>query len=625
MPLSRKLAYIDLNTSKVTSSPIPQGIRQQFLGGRGINMLLLHKLVPPSADPLGGDNTLIFGAGLLAGAPGFGARLNISAKSPESGYLGDSNMGGDFAAELVYAGFSHLAIQGESESPVYLWVKNDQIEVRDASHLWGLDTVETQLAIRKELEDDSIKSACIGPAGENLVRFATVRTGLKNTAGRTGMGAVMGAKRLKAVAVRGTRGVPLAEPAEYLKSYQRQLDNLMQRRWVQALGKYGTPLLLWYSNAMGFLSVRNHQAVTLGEDGERLSATSLKRYSTGMMGCFSCPAHCRHRYHLKSPRYPETTGEGPEYASIASLGANLGNVDLENVIYSVELCNRYGLDTISTGAYIGIAMELYQRGIISEEITGMPLRWGDGESIRRLIDMIARREGFGTVLANGCSGLRTVAKGAADYVFAIKNMPLELTDERAVKSFAFGMATATRGCDHMRSRPSLDVVNLPKEILDRLYDADMDTDFASYKGKARMVWWHELLNAVCDSIGFCRFLTVFSSPRALQYPEFSELIRLATGMTLSPEELMKVGERIYTLERQYLVRLGLSRKDDTLPSRYLDEPVPAGPSAGELFRRDELERMLDEYYQLHGWEANGAPGEEALRHLELDNLPEVPL
>ena len=625
MPLSRKLAYINLSTSKITSSPIPRSVRQQFLGGRGINMLLLHKLVPPSADPLGGDNTLIFGAGLLAGAPGFGARLNISAKSPESGYLGDANMGGDFAAELVYAGFSHLAIQGESTAPVYLWVKDGHIEVRDASHLWGLDTVETQLAIRRELGDDSIKSACIGPAGENLVRFATVRTGLKNTAGRTGMGAVMGAKRLKAVAVRGTSGVSLAEPAEYLQSYQRQLDNLMQRRWVQALGKYGTPLLLRYSNAMGFLSVRNHQAVTLGEDGEKLSAANLERYSTGMMGCFSCPVHCRHRYHLKSPRYPETTGEGPEYASIASLGANLGNVDLENIIYNVELCNRYGLDTISTGAYIGIAMELYQRGIISEETTGMPLHWGDGESVRRLIDMITHRDGFGAILAGGCSELRTVAKGAADYVLAIKNMPLELTDERAVKSFAFGMATASRGCDHMRSRPSLDVINLPKEILDKLYAADMDTEFTSYRGKARMIWWHELLNAVCDSIGFCRFLTVFSSPHALQYPEFSELIRLATGMTLSSEELMKAGERIYTLERQYLVKLGLSRKDDTLPTRYLDEPVPYGPSAGAFFRRDELERMLNEYYQLHGWEANGVPCTATLSRLELDDLSEVPL
>jgi len=270
-------------------------------------------------------------------------------------------------------------------------------------------------------------------------------------------------------------------------------------------------------------------------------------------------------------------------------------------------------------------MELYQRGIIDEGTAGMPLHWGDGESILRLIHMIARREGFGAVLAGGCSELRAVAKRAADYVFAIKNMPLELTDERAVKSFAFGMATATRGCDHMRSRPSLDVIDLPKEILDRLYAADMDTDFTSYRGKARMVWWHELLNAVCDSVGFCRFLTVFSSPHALQYPDFSELIRLATGMELSPEELMKAGERIYTLEREYLARLGLTRKDDTLPTRYLDEPVPYGPSKGELFRRDELERMLDEYYQLHGWEVNGVPSGETLRHLELDNLSEVPL
>ncbi|MFC2056196.1 aldehyde ferredoxin oxidoreductase family protein [Chloroflexota bacterium] len=623
MSLNRKLIHIDLSTKKITSKPIPQDIRYQFLGGRGINMLLLYRLTSPSTDALGKDNTLIFGAGLLAGIPGFGTRLNISAKSPESGYLGDSNMGGDFAAELAYAGFSHLVIQGESASPVYLWIKDGHIEIKDASHLWGLDTVETQLAIRKELDDDNIKIACIGPAGENLVRFATVRTGLKNAAGRTGMGTVMGTKRLKGVAVRGTLGVSLAEPKEYLKAYQKQLSNLMQRKWVQALGRYGTPLLIRYSNAMGFLSVRNHQAVTLGVDGEKLSPTNLERYSTGMMGCFSCPTHCRHRYHLKSLRYPETRGEGPEYASIASLGANLGNVDLENVIYSIELCNRYGLDTISTGAYIGIAIELYQRGIIGEETTGVPLHWGDGETILRLIHMIAHCEGFGAVLASGYSGLCGLAKDAADYVFTIKNMPLELTDERAVKSFAFGIATATRGCDHMRSRPSLDVTNLPKEILDKLYAADMDTDFTSYKGKARMVWWHELLNAVCDSIGFCRFMTVFSSAQALQYPEFSELVGLATGMKLSSEELMKIGERICTLERQYLVRLGLTRKDDTLPSRYLDEPVPHGPSEGEFFRRDQLESMLDEYYQLHGWETDSIPSAETLRRLDLDNPSEV--
>ncbi|MEE8443184.1 MAG: aldehyde ferredoxin oxidoreductase N-terminal domain-containing protein, partial [Dehalococcoidia bacterium] len=359
MPLTKKLAYIDLSARKVTVRPIPRDVRERFLGGRGVNMVLLDKLVPPSTDPLGQDNTIIFGAGLLAGTPGFGTRLNITAKSPESGYLGDSNMGGDFAPELAYSGFSHLAIQGESTSPVYLWIKDGQIEIRDASHLWGLDTVETQSAIRKELDDDRIKSACIGPAGEKLVRYATVRTGLKNTAGRTGMGAVMGSKKLKAVAVRGTQGVSLAKPVEYLSYGKQQLDSLMERRWVQALGKYGTPLLIQYSNAAGFLSVRNHQAATLGEDVEKLSPASLEKYSTGMMSCFSCPAHCRHRYHLKSSRYPEFVGEGPEYASIGSFGTNLGNVDLENVLYGVELCNRYGLDTISTGAYIGYAMELY--------------------------------------------------------------------------------------------------------------------------------------------------------------------------------------------------------------------------------------------------------------------------
>jgi aldehyde:ferredoxin oxidoreductase len=269
-------------------------------------------------------------------------------------------------------------------------------------------------------------------------------------------------------------------------------------------------------------------------------------------------------------------------------------------------------------------MELYQRGIIDQRTTGVSLEWGRGEGIVELIHQIAQRKGFGEVLAEGCHGLRRLGESAAGYVFTIKNMPLELTDERAVKSFAFGMATATRGCDHMRSRPSLDVIDLPREILERLYGGEMDPSFTSYRGKARMVWWHELLNAVGDSLGLCRFLTLFSSPQGLQYPEFSELLRLSTGLHLSPEELMQVGERIYTLERHYLVKLGLSRKDDTLPWRYLDEPVPSGPSQGELFHRQELEKMLDEYYQLHGWDKRGVPTPETLRRLEIDPLPEVP-
>lgn len=620
MILERKIAFINLDNESVKVSPIPLDLRKKFLGGRGINMYLLSKIYSPDLDPLASENPLIFGAGLLTGTLGFGSRMNITAKSPESGHLGDSNMGGDFGAELVQAGFSHLVITGRSQKPVYLMIKNGEIEIRDAKPLSGLDTVETQKKIRQELGDENIQAACIGLAGENLVRFASIRTGMKNSAGRTGMGAVMGSKNLKAVAVRGTLGITISDPKNYLKYYLTQLKRLMETKWVQALGKYGTPLLFQYANTMGFLSIRNNQFTTIGNQGYALEAEALKPYSTGMLSCFGCPAHCRHRYSLTEGRYKGTKGEGPEYASIGSLGTKLGNLDLENIIYATELCNRYGLDTISTGSYIAWAMELYQRGLIDNEWTETPLNWGDGESILELLHQIAQRKGFGNTLAEGSFAKKILGEGSEDYLLDIKNFPIEMTDERLPKSFALGMATSTRGACHMRSRPSLDTLGLPKEVLKKIYGGPVSSRFSSYSGKGRMVWWHELLNAVSDSLGFCRFLTVFSSPHALQYKQFSKLIALSTGLTITSKELKTIGERIYTLERMMLVKDGISRREDTLPKRYFDEPIPEGPAQGEVISRKEFDGMLDEYYRLHGWDQKGIPRKKKLKELGIEKI-----
>jgi len=580
-------------------------------------MYLLSEVYSQGLDAFSPENPLIFGAGLLTGTLGFGSRINITAKSPESGHLGDSNMGGDFGAELVKAGFHHLVITGRSRKPVYLMIKNGEIEIRDAGKLKGLDTVETQRAIRQELGDEKIQVACIGLAGENLVRYAAIRTGMKNSAGRTGMGAVMGSKNLKAIAARGTLDITISDPKNYLQAYRLQLKKLMETKWVQALGKYGTPLLFQYANAMGFLSIRNNQFTTLGDQGYALEAEALEPYSSGMLSCFGCPAHCRHRFSMENGKYKGTKGEGPEYASIGSLGTKLGNLDLENIIYATELCNRYGLDTISTGSYIAWAMELYQRGIIDREMTGTPLDWGDGKAILQLIHRIAHRKNFGNILAEGAFARKIFGEPSSHYLLDIKNFPIEMTDERLPKSFALGMATSTRGACHMRSRPSIDVLGLPEEVLKRIYGGPVSSRFSSYAGKGRMVWWHELLNAVCDSLGFCRFLTVFSSPRAPGYKEFSRLIALATGLILPPKELKAIGERIYTLERMMLARDGMSRQDDTLPQRYFEEPILAGPAKGEVISRNEFDGMLDEYYRLHGWDRNGIPKRERLKKLGL--------
>jgi aldehyde:ferredoxin oxidoreductase len=618
MVLSRKIALINLENESVKVSSIPLDLRRKFLGGRGINMYLLSKVYSKRLDPLSPKNPLIFGAGLLTGTLGFGSRINITAKSPESGHLGDSNMGGDFGAEMVQAGFSHLVITGKSPKPIYLLIRNGEVEFRDAGSLMGLDTLETQRKIRQELGDEKIKVASIGLAGENLVRFASIHTGMKNAAGRTGMGAVMGSKNLKAVAVRGTLGISIFDPKHYLKYYLTQQKRLMETKWVQALGKYGTPLLFQYSNTMGFLSVRNNQLTAIGDQGYGLEAEALEPYTTGMRSCFGCPAHWRHRLFLTEGRYRGTKGEGPEYASMGSLGTKLGNFDLEHIIFAVELCNRYGLDTISTGSYIAWAMELYQRGLIDRERTGLPLNWGDGDLILELLHQIAQRREFGNILAEGAFAKKLLGEDAKDYLLDIKNFPIEMTDERLPKSFALGMATSTRGACHMRSRPSLDVLGLPEEVLKKIYGGPVSSQFSSYSGKGRMVWWHELFNAVSDSLGFCRFLTVFSSPRAPSYRQFSGLIRRATGLSINAKELKTIGERIYTLERMMLIREGLSRKDDTLPKRYFDEPIPEGPARGEVILREECGRMLDENYRLHGWDENGVPKKLTLRRLGID-------
>jgi aldehyde:ferredoxin oxidoreductase len=617
---SGKLVRVDLSSGKIKCISLSKEVLQNYLGGRGLNMRLLFPFLSKPGDPFDPASPIVMSPGLMCGIPSLGSRMNISARSPESGYLGDSNMGGELGAEFKASGIDSLFIVGQSSAPVYLWIHDGAVEIRNAASLWGKDTVETQRAIRKELNDDRVHIGCIGQAGENKVRFAGVRAGLKSSAGRTGMGAAMGAKRLKAVAVRGTQDIPLKDPMGYLESYRRIYSNLLERRWVKALGRWGTPLLMRYANDLGFLGVRNNQLTTFGMQGKALEAEHLDEYSKGMVSCTGCPAHCRHRYHILTGPYAGTMGEGPEYASIGSMGSTLGNADLESAIYATELCNRYGIDTISAGSYIAWAMELYQRKIIDDSTVGYPLRWGDQKVIMKLIHQIARREGFGDVLAEGARAAEVFGIEGSRFLLQIKSLPIEMTDERATKSFALGMATATRGACHMRSRPSLDVIGLPETLLENLYEGKVSSSYLDYGGKGRMVWWHERLNALCDALGVCRFLSVFSSPHAPQVQEFSELLYRAFGENYSPRDLWDVGERICTLERLILIGNGLGKRDDTLPSRYFDEPVQEGPAKGEVIDRSQFNEMLEDYYYLHGWDKLGVPRESTLRRLGLKGI-----
>ena len=625
MVLNRKIAYVNLSTDKVVQKPIPREMRTLHLGGRGINTYLLYNHIQSKTDPLSPENVLAIGTGLLCGIPCLGSgRCDIAAKSPLTGAIGDSNIGGFFAPELRLAGFDHLVISGKAAKPVYLWINDGEITVEDASHLWGQDTFETQTMIRKDRDDEDIKSIVIGVGGENLVRFANIRTGMKNSAGRTGMGAVMGSKNLKAIAVRGTTSIEYAHPDALLDYCKEMNDMIIGTRWAKAQSKWGTMIIYSNTNTTGLIRTKNFQ-LNRFEEGEDLEPENIDRYSFGTSGCYACVVHCRHRYTVKDEKGEQIFGEGPEYTSLGAFGTMVNCKKMETILKANHLVNKYGIDTLETGGLIAWAMELYEKGILTDKQTdGLKLEWGDENVVYELIRKIATREGFGNILADGFKpAIAKIGKGSDYYAIHVKGMSNLHSDERPTPSFALGIATSTRGADHLRSRPAIDLYGLPEELLEEVYEGPVSSDSTSYEGKPRMIWWQERLYAVTDAIGTCKFQTVFCAVHAPKWNEYSKLIQLATGMEFSKAQLMEIGERIYTLERLFNLREGFSRKDDALPERYFKEPTPIGlPAAkGKTIDKERFEKMLDEYYALHSWDQNGVPTKEALERLGLDKEP----
>jgi len=588
-------------------------------------MYLLYNHLSPGIDPLSPDNVLLIGTGLLTGIPALGSgRCDIAAKSPITGAIGDSNVGGFFAPEMRMAGFDHLVIKGKADKPVYLWIHDGEIEIIDASHLWGKDTFETQSLIRSDHGDEEIKSLVIGNAGENLVCFANVRTGMKNAAGRTGMGCVMGSKNLKAVAARGTMDIKFSHPEQLLDYCKEMIDMVMKNRYSRAASKWGTLVIYSTTNTTGLIRTRNFQLNQL-EQGWEIEPEEMDKYTIGMSGCFGCPVSCRHRYTLKEGAFAPFFAEGPEYTSLGAFGTMVDCRKMETVLIANHLVNKYGLDTLETGGLIAWAMELYEKGIITEKITnGLKLEWGDEEVLFELIRQITYREGFGNILADGFKkAIEKIGQESEYYAIHVKHMSNLHSDERATPSLALNIATSTRGADHLRGRPAIDLYGLPEDFLEEIYGAPMSSDYRSYEGKSRMVWWQELLYAVTDSLGTCKFQTVFLAVHAPKWEEYSKLIYLVSGMQYTTSQLMEIGERIYTIERMFNNREGFSRKDDALPERYFKEATPIGlPRVkGRKINREKFEKMLDDYYTLHGWDNNGTPTKETIQKLRIEKEP----
>ncbi len=613
------VAYIDLSRGKASVETVPDLWRRAFLGGRGVNSYLLSTLIDNNTDPLGPDNILVIGVGLLTGIPALGSgRCNVSARSPLTGALGDSNIGGYFAVTMRRAGFDFLVVRGRAEKPVRIHMSDNRVEILDASHLWGLDTFTAQEEIKKESGRDT-QSLVIGQAGERLVRFACVRTGKKSAAGRTGMGAVMGSKRIKSISAEGGKPIDWHDTKGLIKYSREMMDRIMSTRWARAQSVHGTAAIFNYTYHTGLLRVRNFQTQTLPDVGT-LEPENIEKYKEGMSGCSACMIKCRHVYKMVEGPYPHA-GEGPEYSQLGSFGTMVGINRIEAVMNASYLCNKYGLDTIEVGNLIAWVMELYEKKLIPEDIlAGLRPEWGNEEAVYQLIEMIAMRRGLGDILAEGMRhAIQQLGEETSYYALHIKGMGILLSDDRPVPSFSLGLATATRGADHLRSRPAIDLYGLPKDVLKQIYGAEVSNDYTSYEGKSRMVWWHELQYAVGDALGLCRFQMKFISVHAPSYDEWSTLIKYATGMELSKQDLMTIGERIVTVERLLNTRLGFSRKDDKLPERYYREPTNAGlPKVrNKKIDPEKFERMLDEYYQLHGWDREGFPKRETLERLGL--------
>jgi aldehyde:ferredoxin oxidoreductase len=642
MALERKIAYIDLSTGKIEIKPIPLDVRKKFLGGRGLDAYLLYNHAPKGCDPLSPENPLIVSGGLLtATCASATARTHVMAKSPLTNLLGSCNMGGFFAPELAWAGFHHLVIKGKADKPVYLWIHNGVIEIRDAAQLWGKTTTETQWAIREELGDEEIKSMVIGPAGEKLVRFANVMTGIKNSGGRTGMGCVMGSKNLKAVAARGTMDIKIAHPVDALDFNKKFIDQITSAKVSQIQGSLGTPFIWGATNCWGGVRTRNFQynQMEYADEIEPEAIDDIATQTTGphhMTGCFGCQVHCRAKYKIPTGRYAGKYDEGPEYTSLGAFGGEPDCKSAETVLTGNHLVNQYGVDNLEIGSIISWAMELYELGIIGpKETDGLELRFGNDEALLEMVHRICTRKGWlGNVLADGgIPASQAIGKNSFDYLIQVKGMNNLHSDERATPGLALNVATASRGSDHLRSRPAIDLYHLPENVLRKIYgspipyNGPLSSEHTEYVGKAWQVFWQENCYMAVDCLGICKYHTVFLGATLPNFEDWPKVIYYNTGLEFTPEEIWTVAERCNNLERLFNLREGLTRNDpvkgDTLNHRYFDEPCRRGAPdvIGARIDRDKFNTMLDEFYEHHGWDKDGVPTAATLRRLGLDKEP----
>ncbi|MGB9890169.1 MAG: aldehyde ferredoxin oxidoreductase family protein, partial [Anaerolineae bacterium] len=597
-----KILRVNLTTGETSVEEVDPRMARDFIGGRGWAIRYLYDEMDPRVDSLSPENKLVFATGPLTATPvPTGNRYMVVTKSPLTGALSCSNSGGFFPTEMKRTGFDLFIFEGRAERPVYLWVNDDRVEIRPADHLWGRTVFETEDMLRAET-DPRARVACIGPAGERLAPIAAILNEKHRAAARSGVGAVMGSKNLKAVVVRGTRRIPLARPDE-LKALSAQVVEEVKQ--AVAAGKatlrtYGTAYVPPVTNEVGILPTYNFRTGVF-HGAEAISGRTLnQKYLIRPKACYGCPIACGRVTRVEDPVFGGE-GEGPEYETIGSLGSACGVDNLAAITKANYVCNELGLDTISAGVTIACAMEMYEQGLIPESDIGRPLRFGDGEAVVEMVRLAGLREGFGDLIAQGSYRLAS-HYGHPEFSMSAKKQEFPAYDPRGAKGMGLLYATSNIGASHMAGDTAyMEVFGVPKKV-----------DPLSWEDKPRLVKYFEDIFTIVDAAGLCVFLSIrylFEPTYNVEPVRISRLMEYATGAGYDEETLLRAGERVYNLERMFLVRAGFSRADDTLPPRMLYEPMPEGPAKGHVV---ELDRMLPEYYRLRGWDENGVPTPEKL-------------
>ncbi|MEM2152663.1 MAG: aldehyde ferredoxin oxidoreductase family protein [Candidatus Bathyarchaeia archaeon] len=604
-----KIVEVNLSNGRVKEENLDLSLARRLIGCLGISSKIMLEMVDRDVEPLSPENKLIFATGVLTGSNAPAAcKSIIVSRSPLTNIWGESIFSANSGIELKRAGYDMLLVDGKAEKPVYLWIHDGGIEIRDASGIWGMDTFTACESIKKDLGERKAAVASIGPAGERLVRLASIISDNGRAAGRCGLGAVMGSKNLKAIAVLGSRRIDVANP-EALAGLSREIVEIVKDR-MKAFTEYGTSRGVVAFEEMGNLPIKNW---IMGRfpGAEKISGMKMaETILSDRKSCFSCPVACGRYVKISEGPYAPLEGYGPEYETIAALGSLCMNDNLEAIAKANDLCNRFGLDTISVGATIAFAMECYEKGIVTKEDTGgVELRWGDPDAIIKMVVLISRREGFGAILGEGVKrAAEIIGKGAERYAMHVKGLEIPMHNPYRFKEMGLQYAVSERGACHLRGLSMLP----SRGILLPDIGFNEKLDGFAIEGKAHVVKVMQDVCRVVDALGICKFVYLFGG---VPLRKIVQLYTAVTGWETTLEDLLRAGERIWMLQRLFNVRMGVSRKDDTLPRRFLEEPMVDGAAKGQTVN---LEPMLEEYYVERGLDCEGRPRREKLLELGLD-------